>query len=59
MDWQQGTSLVIVAVTAMLLARAFWKRRGRVPDCDGCSCAGRAGGGSDAFHRDPVHPNHA
>ncbi len=48
MDWQQGASLAVVAVTAILLGRSFWKRRGRMPDCDGCSCAALTRGGADA-----------
>jgi hypothetical protein len=59
MDWQQGSSLAIVAVTAVLLARSFWKRRGRMPDCEGCSCAAHAGSEREPSAPDPVHPHHA
>jgi len=39
MDWQQGSSLVIVIITAVLLVRHYYRRRGRLSDCDGCSCS--------------------
>ncbi len=38
MDWQQVMSLVIVAVAAAFLVRHFVSRRGRITDCENCTC---------------------
>jgi hypothetical protein len=42
MDWQQVTSLLIVAATTMLLVRSEWRRRrrARLRACGGeCGCS--------------------
>ncbi len=38
MDWQQAISLTIVAAAAALLVRHFVSRKGRVTDCENCTC---------------------